>query len=150
MGTSPTQGHSNTLSLESSTYEVSGPHGNPAAIAQMHPPNSSDPRQSPKQVHPHNKVKKGCIQRYYNKSFKHTLRHSTGGVPRLTVWLASTDFNDALMPLVMVQLKLLRNTPLLSQTGEREEPPLYSPEQKAKSALHKNKQDSSRIHIFTP
>lgn len=41
-----------------------------------HPPNSSDPRESPRQVHPHNKVKK--IRRYHNKSFKSTLRHSTG------------------------------------------------------------------------
>lgn len=76
---SPTQGHSHTLSLESSTYEISALYGNPAANAQTHPPNSSDPRESPRPVHPHNKVKK--TQRYYNKSFKPTLRHSTG-VPK--------------------------------------------------------------------
>lgn len=112
-------------------------------------PNSSDPKDSP-QASPSPQQGEEKLHTEILEELQTHPQTQHRGVPRLTVWLASTDCRhlDAKRPLVMVWLKLLRSTPLLSETNRRQG--RASPEQKAKFALHKNKQDSSRIHFFTP
>lgn len=75
---------------------------------------------APRQVPPHSKVKKRSLQRYF-KRFKPTLG-TAQGYPKAHLWFASTGCRhfDAKRPFVMVWLRLLRKTPLLSQTNRRQ------------------------------
>lgn len=144
---SPTQGHSHTLSLESSTYEVSALCGNPAANAQTHPPNSSDPRKSPRPVHPHNKVKK--TQRYYNNSFKRTLRHSIG-VPK--AHCVACKHKPQIPGCQEAPCDGVAETPeeqeflTFAQKGDREEPALC----RGQNSHYTKRHESSRMHFLTP
>lgn len=86
--------------------------------------------------------------RDYNKSFKSTLRHSTG-VSQGSLYGLQAQTSDTWMP----------RGPLwwcswncwgahfcsVRQTGDREEPVLCSPEQKAKFAWHKNRQQQDTL-----
>lgn len=105
-----------------------------------HPPTTSDPRESHLWVHPHNKVKKRSIQRYSNKSFI-TLRHIIVGAQG-SLWFANThsqnDFKGIRCQEAPVNSAVeIAEEHTFAQTGDREEPPVSSPEQKAKFSLAK-------------
>jgi len=127
-------------------------------MLKSHPPTSSDPRESHLWVPPHNKLKKGVhtFKTIQTKASKPSGASQQGPKAHCMVCKAHIHKRtsmtlEAKRPWMMGQLKLLRNTPLLSQMNRRRGRPTHvQPWAEGKICTDKKKAGQQQDTLLIP